>query len=121
MSYELRVKKENDFLNIHIKGKRDLESIKKATSEILKKCVENKCSRVLIDVREFKNRIGTMEIFMLASSELPKIIKGKLEQVAIIDQKGFEDKIKFFEDVARNRGYYVKIFTEYDEAINWIR
>lgn len=121
MAYEIQVKLEKDFLNVHVKGERDSESIKKVTKDILTKCIDRKCFNVLIDVRDFKNRIGTLEIFMLASAELPEIIKGKLEKVAIVDQRGFEDKIKFFEDVARNRGHNVRMFTEYDEAINWIR
>lgn len=121
MSYELQVKKEDHFLNVHVKGERDSESIKKVTKDILTKCNDNKCFSVFIDVRDFKNRIGTMEIFMLASTELPEIIKGKMEKVAIVDQKGFEEKMEFFENVARNRGHNVRIFTEYDEAVNWIK
>lgn len=121
MAYELQIKVEDRIMNVHVRGERDYETIKKVTSEILMKCKENKCFRVLIDVRDFKNRIDTMEIFFLASADLPEIIKRKLEKVAIIDLKGFEEKIKFFEDVARNRGHNVRIFTEYDEAINWLR
>ncbi|KYK23484.1 hypothetical protein AYK24_07515 [Thermoplasmatales archaeon SG8-52-4] len=119
MTYELEIKKPS-FLVIKIKGKRTVDSIKEVTKQIVEKCEDNKISKVLVDVREFEERIKFSEIFDLASKQLPKIINNKINKVAIVDLKGFDYNKNFFENVARNRSHDVKIFTEYNEAVQWL-
>ena len=117
--YEMEVKKP-DYLYVKVKGKRTKESIKKATEGIVEKCQENKCSKVLVDIRDFSERINITEIFDLASKELPEITMSKINKVAIVDNEGFNYNKNFFENVARNRGHNVKIFTNIDNAMQWL-
>ena len=85
--------------------------------KITEKCKKHKCSKVLVDVREFTERIYFSEIFDLVSKELPEIIKHRINKVAIVDVKGFNFNKQFFENVAINRGHNVKIFTDINNAI----
>jgi len=75
----------------------------------------------LIDVRDFKKRVNASEIFSLASIELPDIIQQRIKKVAIVDLEGFEDKARFFEGVARFWEHNVKIFTDINNAVQWLR
>ena len=102
-----------------VKGKRTVESIKEATTQIVEKCNKHKCTKVLVDVRDFKERIFFSEIFDLVSKDLPDIIQHKINKVAIIDIEGHNFNKQFFENVAVNRGHNVKIFTDFNNAIQW--
>jgi len=119
LTYELQIKNPN-FLVVRIKGKRTVDSIKDATKQIVEKCEENKITKVLVDVREFEERIKFSEIFDLASKDLPKITNNKINKVAIVDLEGFDFNKNFFENVARNRLHNIKIFTEYNDAVQWL-
>ena len=44
-----------------------------------------------------------------------------LPHCAIIDLKEFDYSYRFFENVARNRGYELRIFSDTDEAIAWLK
>jgi len=120
MPYNLEIKREKDFLFAIIKGNRTSESIKNATKEICENCINNQCTKVLVDVRDFKDHISTMNTFDLASVELPDIIRKSIEKVAILDMEVFEKGQKFFENVAVNRGHVVKIFTDINDAKQWL-
>jgi len=121
MSYKLEIIKEPNYLLTNIKGNRTTETVKEVTKEILEACIKYQYSKVLIDIREFSNRIGnTMNIFDLASQELPDIIQKKIKKVAIVDLEGFEEDKRFFETVALNRGHNVKIFTDLNKAQEWL-
>ena len=121
MSYKLEIKEEPRYLHANIKGKRTTENIKEVTKEILESCIKNQYSKILIDTREFSERISnTMKIFDLASQELPDIIQKKIKKVAIVDLDGFEEDKRFFETVALNRGHNVKIFADLNKAQEWL-
>jgi hypothetical protein len=120
MSYKLGIKREKDFLYACIKGNRTSESIKNVTREICEKCIKNQCTKVLVDVRDFKDHISTKDSFSLASIELPEIIRESITKVAILDMGGFENGQIFFENVARYWGHNVRIFTDIIDAKQWI-
>jgi hypothetical protein len=119
LTYELEINKHN-FLVVKVKGKRSVDSIKDVTKQIVDKCEDAKISKVLVDVREFKDRIKFSDIFDLTSKELPMIINSKINKVAIVDLEGFDFNKNFFENVARNRSHNVKIFTNYNDAVQWL-
>ena len=103
-----------------VKGKRSANSIKEATKQIVEKCTKHKCTKVLVDVRDFTDRINFSEIFNLVSKNLPDLIDDKINKVAIVDIKGHSFNKDFFENVAINRGHNVKIFTDINNAIQWL-
>ena len=120
MACKLEIKREKDFLFAIIKGIRTPESIKNATREICEKCIKNQYTKVLIDVRDFKQHIDSSKIFSLVSKELPEIIGESIKQAAILDMEGFEEDQTFFENVAKNRGHHVQIFTDIIDAKQWL-
>ena len=120
MSYELKIEKKDNYLNAIVQGQRNSESIKNVTKDIVEMCIKNQYSKVLIDVRDFKEHITVNEIQSLASVELPEIIQKKIKKVAIIDMKGIEESQRYFEDVARKLGHNVRIFSNTNDAEQWL-
>ena len=74
----------------------------------------------MVDTRDFKGHVSTLESFNLASAELPDIISKSIEKVAILDMEEFENSQTFFENVAMNRGHNVQIFTKVIDAKQWL-
>ena len=120
MSYELKIEEKDNYLNAIVQGQRNSESIKNVTKDIVEMCIKNQYSKVLIDVRDFKEHITVNEIQSLASVELPEIIQKKIKKVAIIDMKGIEESHRYFEDVARKLGHNVRIFSNTNDAEQWL-
>jgi hypothetical protein len=89
--------------------------------EILEACLKNKTSRVLVDVRGLEGRLSTVDAYEIPTSYFPKLRRpGMLTKAAIVDVKEFKDSYQFFENVAVNRGYNLRMFGDIAEAIEWL-
>ena len=120
MSYKLTINKENDFLYAIINGIRTSESIKNVTKEICEECIKNQCTKVMVDVRDFKGHIKSSDLFSLGSNELSEISGKSIKKVAILDIEGNEKSQNFFENVSRFWGHNVSIFTDIIDAKQWL-
>jgi hypothetical protein len=121
MSYELKTEKKESILWAEAVGTRSVESILSITKDIYKACAENQVKKALIDVRAMAGHLSTMDAYEIPDQHLPKLRdRSVMTQCAIIDAKESEGCFKFFEDVAVNRGFNLRIFTDPDEAVAWL-
>ena len=121
MHYNLEIHIQGDVLIVTAKGNRSLQTIMAMSKEILAACVRDGKKKVICDVRELKGRLSTLEAFDVPDKYFPKIRdKSVITHSAIVDLKEYEKSYKFFEDVAVNRGFVLRIFSNIDEAIEWI-
>ena len=74
-----------------------------------------------MDVRDFEKRLGTVDTYFLAHTELPPLEKDRIKKVAVVENKDMEVNAKFYEDIVRNRGYDFRIFTEMNDAKDWLK
>jgi hypothetical protein len=89
--------------------------------EILKTCIEQGCTKVLVDVRKLEGWLSTLESYTVASKELEQLRWKGLSKAAIVDRPRDTGPFPFFETVARNRGLNLMMFREVDKAIEWLR
>jgi len=81
---------------------------------------EQGVSHLIIDTREYSERFsvtGYMEIGKYAALKKPVSLK----KVANITAERNVSHDRFFENVVRNRGINYKYFTDYDQALIWLR
>lgn len=122
MSYKLTIKKKKDILWITATGKRTLETVLAITKESVTACVKNKTTKFIIDVCGLEGRLRTLDAYDVPDQHFPKIRDlNVISQCAIIDLKEFEESYRFFENVAVNRGFNLRIFSDPDEAIAWLK
>lgn len=122
MSYELSIEKKPDFLHVHVTGIRTREAVAAMAKDIIDACVQHQTSKVLVDVRELTGRLSTLNAYEVPSVEFPKLKRpGLLKKAVIVDVEEFKDSFRFFETVARNRGFNLRIFGDIDKAIKWLR
>ena len=122
MSYELTMTKEGELLHVSAVGTRTFGTVISIIKDILEACTQQGTPKVLVDVRALEGRLNIADAFNIPSSEFPKIRdQSILRKGAIVDLKEFEQGYKFFENVAVNRGFNVRIFSDIDEAIAWLK
>jgi len=122
MLYELFLKEIEDYLEVRIEGERTMAAVITAAREITAICKESNIYKVLIDVREFKGRLELSESYDIISGKFPKMKNNEINlQVAIVDDVKFKIKYRFFETVAQNRGFNVRLFGNVEKAVKWLR
>ena len=120
-SYELSSTFSPDHLKFIARGARTREAVASIAEEIVAKCTSQQVSRVLVDVRNLEGRLSITDSFMLFIHEFPQLRKqGVVKKAAIVDQKSNQERLHFFETIARNRGFKIRTFTDAEEAACWL-
>ncbi len=122
MPYELKIEKKDDVLWGTVTGTRSLETVLAIAKDILAACAEKRVTKVLLDVRSLEGRLKTIEAHEIPDRHFPKMRDPNvITRAALIDLKEFEHSYGFFETVAVNRGFMLRIFSDPDEAVAWLK
>ena len=119
MTYKLTTHPKPTFLHAVVTGRNTKENVEKYLEEVLRECLTQAFSKVLIEERLEGPRLRIMDVFVLAS-EGSYMAQGKLKAVAYVDVNAEGNLMKFAGDVANNRGLNVGIFQNVIEAENWL-
>jgi hypothetical protein len=121
MSYELTIKKREDVLWVKATGTRSLQTVLAMSEDIFTACIEQNTTKVLVDVRALEGRLETMEAYQIPDKHFPKMRdRSVITRAAIVDLEEFRNIYKFFENVAVNRGFALRVFSDLDEALEWL-
>jgi len=122
MAYDLEIEAKDGILLVKATGTRSYQTILSISQDVLKACLEKKLKKVLIDVLDLEGRLGTLEAFEITDKYFPKIRnRSVITHCALVDLKEFEPKYKFFENLAVNRGFLLRIFSDRDQAMAWLK
>lgn len=121
MTYELEFAENDDYAVAILSGVRTPETLIAAASKTTAFCRDRGFSRVLIDLRKMSGGLDTLQTFEVAGHGIPsqKHVR-KLVRSAILDHPENLDRIRFFETVAINRGFNVRVFSDEARAIAWL-
>jgi len=118
---ETRFEHTPEWLHVHARGAFDLRWLQGFIVDIAAaaKATTPAPRAILIDVRELTGaRPDGMELYdlgVLASRDIIGV------PVAFVGSESFIDPRRFGESVARNRGLNLRVFTDMDEALKWLR
>ena len=122
MSYHIKFSKDEDILKVQIIGERSYDTVTAASMEIMQACAQHGTTRALVDVRKCEGHLNVLDIYKLADTFFPKIRNRRiLKKCAIVDRKDLKIISKFFEDVAINRMFNIRIFKNHTEAKKWLK
>ena len=121
MKYKIHYDKENDCLIGKFTGALDKETVRKYGENAAKLSLKHICKQLISDISGVQIELSTIELFELPSLMELAGIDRTWKRVVLIgsDESGADPH--FFENVALNRGYNVKVCTDFDEAINWLK
>ena len=120
MSFELTTEERENYLHCRVTGTNSPESVLGYMAEIQKACDEYDCYRILIQENLEGPRFDEMEIFALISSGSPDAL-GFFEAIAYVDAQQDIHVVKFAETVAVNRGIPVAVFSNVEDAAEWLK
>jgi len=121
MSYELTITQKPAYLHAIVTGRNTKENVAAYLDEIRRECIARGCTRVLIEEHLVGPRIGTMDVFTIASGASARA-RGFFEAVAYVDANAESDQnMKFAETVAVNRGLRGRMFRSVADAEKWLR
>jgi len=119
MSSNIKYDSERDCVIGNFSGKLDKKAIKEYAEKIETTISKHDCNIFLHDMREADLDFSTFEIYNLPwisdESGFKLLWKG-----AIVASRQVTD-YKFFETLANNRGYQVKVFGDPDRAMHWLK
>lgn len=117
---KLQIIKAGDFLKSTPTGNLDLKASSQILAQIASASDHVQDYSVLIDLRDARSQLSTADIYELAT-ELVKYDETFQRKTAILTHGvNGQEQAKFFETVAQNRGFKVKAFSDFENAISWL-
>ena len=115
----LKIIQSKGYILFDFSGEFNQEAGKQVIDAMVEACTQSQISRALLDCRNMTGEIQILESFMVAKYGVKMI--GSISKFALV---GREDQMfpdDFVENVAVNRGINLKLFTDADEAVNWLK
>ncbi len=117
MPTNIKIIQTQDFIRAQPDGALDLTASRNLLKELVSEMVTAHKYRVLVDTRTADVRLSTIDMFELGRAVARAFTGEKLAfLVSLADQLNAE----FFEKVSRNRGAYLRAFTDFETAITWL-
>lgn len=116
---------DEQFQILHVlhSGRFHLEAYKAAASQLVESMQLHDCTRVLIDQSQLINLASTLEIYNLPETLVAEGVDRSIRCALLPPEndKNSLEHVQFFETVAQNQGFRVKIFQQQEEAITWLQ
>lgn len=119
MSYKLTLVQKPTYLHAIVTGVNTRENVTRYLEEIVRECTRRGCYQVLIEERLEGPRLGTMDVFQIASEGSSRA-RGFFKAIAYVDVNAEDDLMKFAETVAVNRSLPVTVFSSVKDAEKWL-
>jgi len=120
VTYSLTVTQKPEYLHFVVTGRNSSETVSRYMEEVIRECTARSCFRVLIEERLEGPRLGTLEVFSLATKGSARH-QGVFRALAYVDVHAEGERMRFAEDVAVNRGVPIRVFATVEEAERWLR
>ena len=122
MSYQLNSEIRTDYLYVEVSGPRTYDNVIAISKEIIKLSISHEASAVLLNISELEGRLSIMDSWSLVTEDLENIRKLNIpvKKLALVDTKEHKNGYDFFETIAYNRGFLLKVFQEFNNAIEWL-
>ena len=120
MDYKLNIDSSTEYLHTRVSGFMTRSSVSALTEDVFIAANRAKQSKVLIDVREFKDRLGVYDSLIIVRDVFPKYRGKGIRRAAIVDREMPGMRRWIFETIAQNRGYNFRMFREVSKALEWL-
>jgi len=118
--WEIHFKAETEILELQVTGQVSRESDRDSmTKEAIQEGSKHACSRFLVDLSKASAIYSLASLFNRVEEAFPRLGVMHEARIALIPPAGFVEK-KFFETVAANRGYEIRVFDSSDQAVHWL-
>jgi hypothetical protein len=118
MSYNLQIVQPSDFVWLDARGRLDLAESRKMLADVARACVERGIDHALLDVRNLYTDLKLADVYLLARA-FHEVGFRKSNRLAVLHRYNSTEKAEFFAMYAADRGFDVRAFEDFEEAIQW--
>jgi len=118
LAFKIKVNTEEDYILVEHYGDTDLDENIQAGEKALRVAINNQIMNILVDVTGITGAVSIMDLFASTKhhAETAKI----RPLTAIYGRQDQKRELEFMENVGVNRGMSIKIFTDKNEALDWL-
>jgi hypothetical protein len=122
MPYRFTSTFESDYVHCSVNGENTAQNVIRFLNDSMNSCVQHACNFALLEDNLQGPSLNFTEIFEIISEASHKTWP-HVKRIAFVDSNPAhsEEKMRFAETVARNRGVLAKFFTNHEEAIQWLK
>lgn len=120
MSFTINYDASNQCLKSHFIGTMNVKQTKEFAGELAKQALDNNCHFLLNDLRDAEINMTTFELYSMPMVFANEGMDRKWKR-AILCKHDQLTTLAFYENVAKDKGWNVKIFTDADEALSWLK
>jgi hypothetical protein len=118
MPVNLQIVRTSDFLKLDAKGQLDLQQSHDVLASVAKSCVDHGIDCALLDVRDAATTMKLADLHALAKA-FHEMGFNDRHRLAVLHRYAARERAEIFTMFATDRGWNVRAFEEYEEAINW--
>jgi hypothetical protein len=119
MTTDIRVVHAQDFVRVTSTGSLDFEASKNILSELAEATGSLADFQILIDARTAQTRMSSGDLWLLAL-EFSKSRNSLSQKTAVLCRADRSGDGEFFARSSAHRGFKVRSFTSFEDAINWL-
>jgi len=119
MATNIRIIHAHDFIKATPEGTLDLENSKKLLVEIAADSSTSGDHEILLDTRMAQSAMSATDLWYLAA-ELISFRKALSRKTAVLCPLDRFDHAAFFALCAQNKGFRVRAFTSFEDAMEWL-
>ncbi|HEY3860213.1 MAG TPA: hypothetical protein VGM47_11475 [Gammaproteobacteria bacterium] len=109
-------------LEVAYRGNFDAVELRASTIEIVDVLLAKGIQRLLLDCHDAHFNVPTVAVYQLPELYDAKGLSRQVRAAVVRPHDGYHGEIfEFYEDVCRNRGYFVTLFDDADSAREWLR
>src|SRR6476646_9988143 len=118
MGYNVHVVKSSDFVRLDARGRLDLAESRRVLSEVARECVRRGIDQALLDVRDLYTDLKLADVYSLARA-FQEMGFRRTDRLAVLHRYNSAEKAEFFALSAVDRGWDVRAFDNFEDAIEW--
>lgn len=120
MSYDIFTSENGNYIVCRVNGAITVDIAREFTKKLSDLTRSTNIKRVLSDVRNARNELGTLENYYYAYKDMGEFnIQRNSRSAILVDP--VDKSHDFVETVAQNAGYNVKVFQDETAAIAWLQ
>jgi hypothetical protein len=122
MPWKQEIKDGGLLLEVTYQGTFEAEELRASTIEIVDLLITKDIQRLILDCHQAHFNVPTIAVYQLPELYAAKGLSRQVRAAVVKPHDGYHLEIfEFYEDVCRNRGYFVMLFDDADQARQWLR
>jgi hypothetical protein len=121
MPWSLASTDDGRLLTVTYQGVFEAPDLRAATLQIVDTLILRGTQRLLLDCYDAHFNVPTADVYQLPELYHARGLSRQVRAAVIMPKDGYHQELfAFYEDVCRNRGYFVQLFPDKDAGLAWL-